>query len=89
MPGYDNYRFRDKDPVIDVLRTAIQFVAVAEGIKFNKVLNRIANDIGCTPGMLRGWFFGSTQMPRHAGVAAVVRWLGGEIRYAGLRRARR
>jgi len=31
---YKSYLFKTKDPVIDLLRTALQFEAEAQGVKF-------------------------------------------------------
>lgn len=65
------YRFRDKDPVIDVLRTIVQTYADIEGIKFGRALRQIEKDSGggLKENTLRGWFYGSTRFPQHRFVA--------------------
>jgi len=85
MRGYDTYRFRDKDPAIDLLRTVVQVQAAAHGISFNAMLWKIAKGIGRkSPSMLWAWFSGPTHAPNHAGVQAVARFLGKEFRMMDL-----
>jgi hypothetical protein len=81
MRGYDTYRFKDKDPVIDILRTCVQTAASIDGISFNAMLWRIAKGIGRkSPSMLWNWFSGPTHAPNHSGVQAVAKFLGKEFR---------
>lgn len=76
MRGFDNYRYRDKAPVIDFLRTVVQVAAAAHVTSFRKMLSRISRGIGRKDAnMLRGWFYGSTHCPRYDSVQAVSRWL--------------
>jgi DNA-binding phage protein len=63
--GYNTYRFRDKDPVIDMLRTRFQ-----DG-KYTYV--GVAADSGVTESTLRNWFGGKTRKPQFATVQAVAR----------------
>jgi DNA-binding phage protein len=65
---YKSYSFRDKDPVIDHLRTAVQ----KSGNKYSK----ISEDSGVSSGTLSNWFEGTTKRPQFATVAAVARSLG-------------
>ena len=83
MSGYANYRFRDKDPVIDELRTLIQDAAELKGVSFWNLCEGIAHQIGMSPGTLWNWFSGPTCYPRHAGVKAVARALGRELALIG------
>lgn len=76
MRGFDTYRYRDKAPVIDLLRTAVQVAAAARGTTFKKMLKRIATGIGRRePSMLNAWFFGATHCPQYDSVQAVALWL--------------
>jgi transcriptional regulator with XRE-family HTH domain len=65
---YKSYSFRDKDPVIDKLRTIIS----DEG----KSYTEIAVNSGVSRTTLRQWFHGKTQRPQHATVMAVARSMG-------------
>jgi len=69
---YKTYLFKDKDPVIDLLRTAVQFESDAKGIKFGTVLKRLSNDSGVSVGTLYSWFGGVTRQPRYSSVAAIA-----------------
>jgi hypothetical protein len=71
-PLYKSYAFRNKDPVVDILRTALQLEADAQGIKFSKVLADVALKSGVRDQTLRNWFFGPTISPRYCCVAAVA-----------------
>lgn len=71
-PLYKTYAFRTKDPVIDLLRTALQFEAEAKGVKFSKIMAEVSAASGVTMQTLRNWFFGTTISPRYCCVAAVV-----------------
>lgn len=70
----EDYRFRDKDPIIDVMRTLIQIRADIEGISFNKVLSEIEKE---THNLIKfstmyGWFMGATKWPQYRMVARVI-----------------
>jgi len=71
-PLYKTYAFKNKDPVIDLLRTALQFEADAQGIKFSAVMKQVALSSGVNPSTLYNWFFGATISPRYCCVAAVA-----------------
>lgn len=68
---YKSYNFRIKDPVIDLMRTAI----ADTGISYRK----IERDSGVTSTTLRNWFHGKTRRPQHATVMAVVRAIGYDL----------
>jgi hypothetical protein len=67
---YNTYRFqeKDKDPVIDVLRTAQQDANIKPG--------KIATASGVSPSTIHGWFYGKTRKPQFATVVAVARSIG-------------
>lgn len=65
---YKTYAFKDKDPVIDHLRTAVQ----KDGGSYSK----ISTDSGVSYTTLSNWFDGATKRPQFATVAAVARSLG-------------
>lgn len=69
--GYKTYRFKDKDPVIDVLREAIRIAGWS--------LERVSLESGVPVGTLYAWFHGDTRYPRHCGVQAVAKSLGKEL----------
>jgi hypothetical protein len=66
------YKIKDKDPIIDVLRTLIDTRAEIEGVKkFGKMLRIIERE---TDGEVKyatlwAWFFGDTKYPRYCTVA--------------------
>lgn len=68
MKLYKSYNFRNKDPIIDELRTAI----ADEGCSYAEV----AEWSGVTTQTLRNWFSGPTKRPQFATVMAVVRGMG-------------
>lgn len=73
MKLYDSYRFLDKDPVIDEVRTIIQ----DEGVSLKYVELRS----GVTTNTLRNWLSGPTLRPQYATVAAVARALDYDITF--------
>lgn len=67
--GYPTYNFVDKDPVIDVVRTAVGKTPLA----------KIERDSGVSVSCLRSWFVGSTNRPQFATVRAVLAAVGAEL----------
>src|SRR5262245_11444314 len=65
---FKSYSFRDKDPIIDQVRTVVQ----DSGAKFST----IEADSGVSVSTLHGWFSGPVKRPQFATVMAVVRSLG-------------
>lgn len=61
---YKSYLFREKDYVIDALRTAHS--------DSRKTYQEVADDSGVKVGTLRSWFGGKTRRPQFATVAAVA-----------------
>jgi len=88
MNGYKTYRFKDKDPVIDELRTILQGVAEVRGVTEAHLRKTIAYDIGMSPNTLWNWFRGATRRPQYASVKAVARALGGELSLTGAKPVR-
>lgn len=70
---YKSYMFRDKDPVIDELRTYVQ--DTKGGLSYG-TLNIIQKDGGPTASCMASWFFGETKRPQSATVEAAGRALG-------------
>ena len=67
---YRTYRYIDKNPVIDRVRTIVQ----DEGLyKKLKIVHEIS---GVATSTLDNWFHGDTKNPQHGTVAAVVTSLG-------------
>ena len=65
---YKTYLFKDKDPVIDRLRTIIN----DEKVSYEDVHAKS----GVSVATMRGWFGGKTRRPQHATIMAVARSLG-------------
>lgn len=63
---YKSYSFRNKDPIIDMLRTA------CAPFKYEDIEEKS----GVSRRTLWNWFHGTTISPRYCTVAAVVRGLG-------------
>jgi hypothetical protein len=69
---YRTYRFVDKNPVIDKVRTLLE----DEGLMTD--LNAAHEISGVGTATLRAWFFGDTKNPFHSTVAALTSSLGYE-----------
>lgn len=65
---YRSYVFKDKDPVIDKVRTRVQ----DEGIEYNQ----LAIISGVSRTTLDNWFEGETKKPQYATIAAVMASMG-------------
>lgn len=66
---YRSYNFRDKDPVIDVIRTA------KDDAKLR--ISDLVNGSGVSATTFYNWFDGKTKRPQFATVAASCRAIGG------------
>lgn len=63
---YKTYRFIDKDPVIDEVRTAVE----DSGLSYVEIGAKVGRKhIAST---LHGWFQGGVRRPQHASVQAVL-----------------
>ena len=65
---YASYSFKDKDPVIDEMRTMIQDSETSYA--------EVSRVSGVSVGTLHNWFNGATKRPQYATVMAVVHSLG-------------
>jgi len=83
---YNTYRFKDKDPIIDVLRTLLEIEASLRGLNFGQTMRRVAEESGVSYFTLWSWFYGPTRFPRFAGVAAVAAACGKEVSFGVLKR---
>jgi hypothetical protein len=70
---YRSYVFRNKDPVVDELRTIINDTF---GSVSHKALKQIEADGGPTISAMDGWFKGNTKRPQSASVEAAGRAMG-------------
>jgi hypothetical protein len=74
---YRTYRFIDKDPIIDKVRTVLQ----DEGL-FAKGKRKIVHELsGVQLSTLDGWFEGDTMKPINATVGAVISSIGYEMTF--------
>lgn len=67
---YRTYRFIEKDPIIDRMRTIVQ----DEGLYKN--LQAVHEISGISATTLHAWFHGDTRRPQHSTIAALVTSLG-------------
>lgn len=65
---YKSYVFRDKDPIIDVVRTVVQ--------DSGKTYTAISEQSGVSAGTIGNWFGGDTKRPQFASMNAVLRTCG-------------
>lgn len=68
---YKSYSFKDKDPIIDRMRTIVQNSGESYG--------SISNMSGVSSTCINNWFNGPTKRPQHASLMAVARALGYEL----------
>ena len=69
---YRTYNFRTKDPIIDVVRTAVQDSA--------KTYGDVSDASGVSRGTLANWFGGKTMRPQFCTVMAVLRSCGVDLK---------
>lgn len=72
-----DYRFINKDPIIDIIRTAMQ----RRGNISPEQINRVAFDAGIHPGTLHNWLEGDTRRPLSITTRFVLEALGVTVRY--------
>src|SRR5262245_13850439 len=65
---YKSYNFKDKDPIIDKIRTVVQDESAS--------YKYIHETSGVASSTLHNWFDGDTKRPQFATIMAVVRALG-------------
>lgn len=73
-PTYGAYRFLDKDPAIDQLRTIAQ--DHFGGRITRKALTVIEHSGGPSTGSMYNWFFGDVKRPQSASLEAAGRGMG-------------
>lgn len=71
---YGSYIFRDKDPVIDELRTIVE--DHFGGRVTRKHLTMMEHSGGPSAGCMVGWFFGETRRPLNPSIEASGRAIG-------------
>lgn len=71
---YKSYSFKDKDPVIDIVRTMVE----DEG----KSYREIAMGSGVSHTTLNNWFNGKTKRPQYATIMAVARSMGYKLEWS-------
>lgn len=72
-----DYRFIDKDPIIDMIRTEAQRHGPLKGGQ----IERLAEESGVSSGTIRNWFFGETKRPQSLSTRFVLEALGVTIKY--------
>ena len=79
ITSYTTYRFKDKDPMIDKLRTVCQdaFPQVMDKRKIR--YQAIADECGISVSTLYNWFEGETRRPQFASLCAVARACGYDL----------
>jgi hypothetical protein len=71
---YTAYNFKDKDPVIDELRTLFQ--NMNHGRLDGSFLAEVERNGGPTSSCMRAWFFGETKKPQNPTIEAAGRAMG-------------
>lgn len=69
---YKSYMFRNKDPVIDELRTVFK----DEGLLNSKGFKAVQGRGAAKAGTYRNWFNGTTRRPQFASIQATAKALG-------------
>jgi len=68
---YKSYRFIDKDPIIDQMRTMLADSGMTYG--------QVAAASGVSRSCLAGWFDGDTKRPHHASARAAIAVMGYQL----------
>lgn len=87
MPSklYKTYMFKDKDPIIDIVRQCIEIYATVNNLSENRAFEELSSHSGVSAMTMWNWLHGATRRPSFCCVAAVVRATGKEIGVAGLK----
>lgn len=72
LKPYKTYMFRNKDPIIDKVRTAVEDSGTSH--------RKISQDSGVSTSAMNGWFYGATRRPQFATVNAVLRSIGYDLK---------
>lgn len=78
--GYNTYRFKDKDPVIDMVRTCLQIYASIHNMKLYKAVRDCSHASGVSESCIWNWLSGTTRFPRFCTIAAVVHATGRQVK---------
>jgi transcriptional regulator with XRE-family HTH domain len=73
----NDYRFVDKDPVVDVVRAAF----ARKGNLSHTQIQKVAYDSGVSASAINGWLFGDVRRPWSLSTRFVLEALGVEIGY--------
>jgi transcriptional regulator with XRE-family HTH domain len=73
----NDYRFVDKDPVVDVVRAAF----ARKGNLSHSQIQKVAYDSGVSASAISGWLFGDVRRPWSLSTRFVLEALGVEILY--------
>jgi len=76
---YGTYRFKDKDPIIDIVRACVDIFAARNGMTFGQAIKSLSKSSGVTADCMYRWFRGNTKYPRYCTVVAVVHATGREV----------
>lgn len=75
-----DYRNVEKDPLIDLIRTEIEYAA--GGVDLPKgFLDKLSYNSGVSVGTLRAWLYGTTKRPQSLSTRFVLEALGVTARY--------
>lgn len=74
LPIYKSYVFRDKEPVIDELRTLMEG-HYGERLT-SKSIRKVMEGGGPSTSCMQSWFFGTTKRPQNATIEAAGRAMG-------------
>ncbi len=75
--AYRTYSFKDKDPIIDKLRTLVE--------DSGRSYKAISLGTGVSTTAMYNWFHGDTKRPQYASANAVARYFRHEFRLVPLR----
>ena len=79
MKQYGTYRFKDKDPVIDIARTCVEIFRTRNGMTWGQAIKAISKSSGVSCDCMYRWFRGNTCRPQFCTVVAVVHATGREV----------
>jgi hypothetical protein len=71
-----DYRWQDKHPVVDMLRTLFQIEAAIRGLSMWGMIRIVSKSTGVSEGCYKNWFTGPTCNPRFGYVQDTVAHFG-------------
>lgn len=78
--AYKTYRFKDKDPMIDKIRTVLQLEYPGSRKNGSTINYSLASShSGVSESTLRNWFEGETRRPQFASMCATARGAGHDL----------